>query len=48
MFESMEHVLLNAKNQAACTGATGRNQAAILFESWFLDFVVAFKGNVGR
>jgi hypothetical protein len=35
-------------NQVACTGANGRNQAATWFESWFLDFVVAFKGNVGQ
>jgi len=34
--------------QATCTGANGRNQAATWFESWLLDFVVAFKGNVGQ
>jgi len=48
MFESMGLVLFKCYNQVACTGANGRNQAATWFESWFLDFVVAFEGNVGQ
>ena len=48
MFESTGHVLFKCYNQGACKGASGRNQVATWFESWFLDFVVAFKGNVGQ